>query len=121
MTKPIYENGMNNNEALEMLNRCKHEIMRMRETINQLKPKAEAYDNLVIVLNLLPRVSQGFAIDDLVWTIQKRIDELTPKPETNPAQTPTQTHKPDPEGRFNVDPYSPKNITEANNRIHNTE
>lgn len=77
---------MNNNEALEMLNRCKHEIMQMRETINQLKPKAEAYDNLVIVLNLLPRVSQGFG-EDLVWTIQKRIDELTPKQEINPAPT----------------------------------
>jgi flagellar biosynthesis regulator FlbT len=64
-----------NREAVEMMNRCKDEIMTLRAVIDRLKPKAEAYDNLVIVLSLLPRQSQGMG-EDLVWTLNKRIKEL---------------------------------------------
>lgn len=71
---------MNNAEAIEMMNRCKAEIVGLRAVIERLKPKAEAYDNLVVVLGLLPR--QGVAMgEDLVYTLDKRIRELQPKPE----------------------------------------
>lgn len=70
---------ISNQEAIDMMNRCKQEIIGMRATIDRLKPKADAYDNLVIVLNLLPRSSIGVG-EDLVWIIDKRIRELTPKP-----------------------------------------
>ena len=68
---------INNQEAIEMMNRCKQEILSMRATIDRLKPKADAYDNLVVVLNLLlcPSIGMG---EDLVWTLDKRIRELTP-------------------------------------------
>jgi hypothetical protein len=69
---------ISNKEAIEMMNRCKQEIIGMRATIDRLKPKADAYDNLVIVLGLLPRQSVGMG-EDLVWTLDKRIHELTPK------------------------------------------
>lgn len=72
--------NITNQEAIEMMNRCKQEIVSMRATIDRLKPKADAYDNLVIVLNLLPRQSIGMG-EDLVWIIDKRIRELTPKPQ----------------------------------------
>lgn len=71
---------INNTEAIEMMNRCKHEITSLRATIDHLKPKADAYDNLVIVLSLLPRSSVGCS-EDLVWILEERIRELTPKPE----------------------------------------
>jgi hypothetical protein len=64
-----------NREAVEMMNRCKDEIMTLRAVIDRLKPKAEAYDNLVIVLSLLPRQSQGMG-EDLVWILSQRIKEL---------------------------------------------
>lgn len=48
-------------EALEMMNRCKHEIMDLRAQIDRLTPKADAYDKLAIVLGLLPRQSVGMA------------------------------------------------------------
>lgn len=70
---------ISNEEAIEMMNRCKQEIMGMRATIDRLKPKADAYDNLVVVLGLLPRPSIGMG-EDLVWIIDKRIRELTPNP-----------------------------------------
>jgi hypothetical protein len=70
---------MNDKEAIEMMNRCKHEIMNLRATIDRLKPKADAYDNLVVVLGLLPRQSVGMG-EDLVWVIDKRLRELQPKP-----------------------------------------
>lgn len=70
---------MNDKEAIEMMNRCKHEIMNLRAIIDRLKPKADAYDNLVVVLGLLPRQSVGMG-EDLVWVIDKRLRELQPKP-----------------------------------------
>jgi len=71
---------ISNQEAIEMMNRCKQEIIGMRATIDRLKPKADAYDNLVMVLRLLPQPSIGMG-EDLVWTLDKRIRELQPKPE----------------------------------------
>ena len=76
---------ISNQEAIEMMNRCKQEIIGMRATIDRLKPKADAYDNLVTVLRLLPQPSVGMG-EDLVWILDKRIRELQPKPkEENPA------------------------------------
>lgn len=70
---------ISNKEAIEMMNRCKHEIIGLRGVIDRLKPKADAYDNLAIVLGLLPRQGMG-ASEDLVWVLDKRIRELEPKP-----------------------------------------
>lgn len=77
---------MNNQEAIEMMNRCMSEIVGLRSTIERLKPKAEAYDNLATVLRLLPQPSQG-ASEDLVWRMKNRIAELTP-PVPTPAPVP---------------------------------
>jgi hypothetical protein len=63
-----------------MMNRCKHEIMNLRAQIDRLKPKADAYDNIAIVLRLLPQQSIGMG-EDLVWVLDKRMRELQPKPE----------------------------------------
>lgn len=71
---------ISNKEAIEMMNRCKQEILGLRATIDRLRPKADAYDNLVVVLGLLPRPSVGMG-EDLVWTLDKRICELQPKPQ----------------------------------------
>lgn len=70
---------MTDKEAIEMMQRCKHEIIILRQQMETMRPKAEAYDNLAIVLNLLPRPSVGMG-EDLVWTLDKRIRELTPAP-----------------------------------------
>ena len=70
---------IDNREALEMMSRCKQEILGLRATIERLKPKAEAYDNLAILLNLLPKPSIGMG-EDLVWVLDKRMRELQPKP-----------------------------------------
>jgi len=68
-----------NREAIEMMNRCKHEIQSLRAIIKALEPKADAYHKLAIVLGLLPRQSVGMD-EDLVWVLDKRIRELEPKP-----------------------------------------
>lgn len=67
---------METQEALEMMARCREEILSLRRTIDVLAPKAEAYDHLTKVLNLLPERSQGVGID-LAWSLQKRIEELS--------------------------------------------
>lgn len=75
-----------NQEAIEMMNRCKNEILSLRARIGHLQPKADAYDNLAIVLHLLPQLSQGMG-EDMVWRIDQRIRELTPPPASAPAAT----------------------------------
>lgn len=70
---------ISNQEAIEMMNRCKHEIMNLKATIGHLQPKADAYDNLATLLRLLPKQSVGMG-EDLVWILDKRIRELQPKP-----------------------------------------
>jgi hypothetical protein len=75
---------INNLEAIEMMNRCRREIAGLRAEIGVLKPKADAYDNMAAVLRLLPQPGVGMG-EDLVWALDKRIRELTPKPaETAP-------------------------------------
>lgn len=85
---------INNREAIEMMNRCKREIVGLRATIDRLKPKADAYDNLAIVLGLLPQRSMGMG-EDVVWTLDKRIRELTPPKATAPAETPSTKRVPE--------------------------
>lgn len=66
---------MNDQEALEMMKRCRDEIRHQRMMIDHLTPKAQAWDQICKVLNLMPQPSQGFA-EDLAWQLDKRIDEL---------------------------------------------
>jgi hypothetical protein len=76
---------ISNQEAIQMMNRCKAEILSLRACIDRLQPKADAYDNLATVLRLLPQRSVGMG-EDLVWTLDKRIRELQPKPEPASAE-----------------------------------
>lgn len=66
-------------EAIEMMNRCKHEIIGLRVEIERLRPKAHAYESITAILRLLPQPSVG-ASEDMVWLLDKRIRELTPAP-----------------------------------------
>lgn len=68
----------NNSEFVQMMVRCREEIITLRNQIARLEPKAEAYDNIATVLRLLPRESVGMG-EDLVWLLNKRIRDLEAK------------------------------------------
>lgn len=70
---------ISNKEAVDMMVRCKNEIIGLKAVIDRLRPKAEAYDNLAAVLRLLPQPGIGMG-EDVVWILEKRIRELTPPP-----------------------------------------
>lgn len=70
-----------NNEFIAMSERCKHEIIMLRQQLARLQPKADAYDNMASILRLLPQPSQVMG-EDLVWQIEKRLSEL----KSNPTQ-----------------------------------
>jgi hypothetical protein len=70
---------MHDKEAIEMMQRCIHDIRDLRRQIEVLAPKAEAYDALRDVIRFLPKPSVGYG-EDITWTLQKRIQELQPKP-----------------------------------------
>lgn len=68
---------MNDKEAVDMMQRCETEIVSLRARIDYLKPKAEAYDAILVILDLLPgRRSEGAGVD-VLWTLRRRIQELT--------------------------------------------
>ena len=75
-------NDMPYQEALEMMQTCKREIVSLRAEADALRPKAEAYDSIAVILGMLPRPSRGAGMD-VVWQLEKRIRELTPKPPEN--------------------------------------
>lgn len=68
---------MSNKEAIDMMLRCKNEIISLKATIDRLKPKADAYDNLAALIRMFPQPSIGMG-EDVVWVLDKRIRELTP-------------------------------------------
>lgn len=69
---------MSNVEAIEMMNRCKNDILVLRAEIARLQPLAAAYNNIAAILRLLPQPSIGEG-EDLVWVLDQRIRALTPK------------------------------------------
>lgn len=69
---------MTNTEAIQMIRRCKEEILRLQAAVTRLEPKAEAYDNIVRILGLLPQPSRAMG-EDIVWMLDKRIRELSVK------------------------------------------
>lgn len=70
---------MSNKEAIEMMSRCKEEIHTLRSQIAHLQPKADAYDNIAIILGLFPRRGIGMG-EDVIWFLDKRIKELNVVP-----------------------------------------
>lgn len=64
-----------NGEMIEMLRRCSSEIKDLRRQIAVLGPKAEAYDAMRAVIDLLPKRPMGMS-EDLTWRLDKRICEL---------------------------------------------
>lgn len=79
---------ISNQEAIQMMSRCKEEILSLRARIDRLQPKADAYDNLAAIVRLLPQPSVGMG-EDIVWVLNKRIRELLAEPEA--AQCGTRT------------------------------
>ena len=74
---------MRDKDAKQMMQRCAEEIKTLRRINAELAPKADAYDTLRQVLNLLPQPPQGYG-EDLVWKLEQAIKEI----ETADAEQP---------------------------------
>jgi hypothetical protein len=71
---------MRDSEAIQMMKRASDEIKTLRRTIDQLAPKADAYDAIRQIQDLMPRRTQGMS-EDVAWLLDRRIKELETKPE----------------------------------------
>lgn len=69
------EKVISRGEFMDMMQRCRNEIMGLRAHIAHLEPKAEAYDSLAAVIRQLPRQTGGMS-EDLVWRIDQRVNAL---------------------------------------------
>lgn len=66
---------MQNEDIIDMAQRCVEEIKMLRAEIDNLRPKAHAYESITAILGLLPRPTQGYG-EDIVWRLNKQIAEL---------------------------------------------
>lgn len=71
---------MHDSEAIQMMRRASEEIKSLRRTIDRLAPKADAYDAIRQMQDLMPRRSEG-ASEDVAWLLDRRIKELQSQPE----------------------------------------
>ncbi len=70
-----------NSEAVQLMNQCIGEITMLRAEIGRLAPKAEAYDVLCKVVDMIPDIRPRSASVDLVWSLQCRIEDIeAPEP-----------------------------------------
>lgn len=76
---------------LDMMQRCRSELMSQRNVINTLSPKADAYETIRKIVNIMAPQGGNCASEDLVYTLDRKIeaeqtakaDALTQKVETN--------------------------------------
>jgi hypothetical protein len=67
-------------EAVQMMKRASDEIKTLRRTIEQLAPKADAYDAIRQIQDLMPRRSQGMG-EDVAYLLDRRVKEILNAPE----------------------------------------
>lgn len=66
---------MTRSEVIEMMKRASADIKALRAQIADLRPRADAYDRLAQVLDLLPTRNVGMA-EDVAWLLDRRVAEL---------------------------------------------
>lgn len=71
---------MEDKEAIDMMQRCLHEIEMQRQQITYLTPRAEAYEIVSIVARGLAPRQGGAMSEDITWRLRKKIEDLQPKP-----------------------------------------
>ena len=74
-TNHEYEAGKLRKELVDICNRAASEIDEERNAAARLAPRAEAFDAIQQVLDLMPKRSRG-AKEDLAWRLRNRAREL---------------------------------------------
>jgi hypothetical protein len=80
------EKIMHDKEAIDMMERCMGEITSLRREVDELRPKADAYDSIKQILGMMPSRSIGMG-EDLVWRLKKRIEQTKDEMKRQDAQT----------------------------------
>lgn len=62
-------------ELLTLLRQAHDEIVTLRRQVNELTPRARAYDDISLILGFIPRQSQGYGID-VAWRVQEAVAEV---------------------------------------------
>lgn len=66
----------NFDETIEVLEKAKHEILSLKNQINHLKYKADAYDNISSILRLIPFPNRQGMGEDIGWLIDQHISDM---------------------------------------------
>lgn len=93
MATEVFKDDQDAVSALNLLHNARSEIMVLKQQIRELRPKAEAYEALLIVMGLLPQQSMQMS-QDLPASIEKfttSVDADRRKREAEKAAQPKQT------------------------------
>ncbi len=71
---------MDKPELIQLLRIAHDEILQQRRRIDELEPKAHAYDTVAAAVRLNVREDGGYAGVDTAWRIAKAIEELQAVP-----------------------------------------
>lgn len=69
------EEGALKREFRDMMLRCKDELVQQQRFIDNIRPKAEAYNLLTKIIDLIPGRPDSAGVD-LVWRLEQRIKKL---------------------------------------------
>lgn len=67
---------MNDKQVIDMAQRCIEEIEQLRRVNAALAPKAEAYDLLKSVVDLIPCRNNRGEGEDIVWRLKRQIADI---------------------------------------------
>lgn len=84
---------LNKRDVIDMMKRSREEIVSLRAEIDRLSPKAHAYDQMSIVLGLLPRQPQGYG-EDVAHRLSRQIDEEESAMKAEPKDDPSGSSEP---------------------------
>jgi uncharacterized membrane protein YccC len=73
--RQIIEEAMPEGEQIDMMRRASSEIKQLRLSNAELAPKADAYDTIRQILDMVPQRSRGMA-EDIAWRLDRRIDQI---------------------------------------------
>lgn len=62
-------------EYIEMMKRCRGEILGMRNEIGRLQPQAEAYKTIRQMVGIMAPKEGGYASQDLVYVLDREIEK----------------------------------------------
>ena len=66
---------MDDYETLHLLHKCRDELRELRQANREMQPRAQAFEVIAQILDMMPRRTGGMA-EDVVWHLDRAIMDM---------------------------------------------